>query len=388
MSGLAPLRGHDDVRAGLARALRAGELPGSLLFHGIAGVGQLRLALWLAQLMLCEHPAAEPCGACRSCRMVLHLEHPDLHWFFPVGRPKGAGSPEKLADALEEARAGFLAQLREDPFAPLDRGELLGLYIQQMQTLRRIAVSRPAMGSRKILIVANAELLVPQEGSTEAANVLLKVLEEPPTDTTFVLTASDPDGLLPTIRSRLLPVRLSPLPEDEVARFLVEERGIEPVEAGRVARLAQGAIGRALGFLPGAEGPGPLEALRQRARALLDAALSGRSADRYGAALAVGPAGARGSFSDVLDFLAVWIRDLAAVAAGAPELVVSSDAIPQLEAMAHRLARPHAAMPDLLRAIDEARTLAFGNINPQLILAHLLGRMAEIVAPLGVASKS
>ncbi len=386
MSGLVPLRGHESLRAGLARAFRAGELPGSLLFHGPAGVGKQRLALWLAQLMLCEHPGFEACGQCRTCRMVLRLEHPDLHWFFPIGRPKGASSPEKLADTLEDARAGFLAELRADPFVALELGEPVGLYLQQMQTLRRLAASRPAMGARKIFIVANAELLVPQEGSTEAANSLLKVLEEPPADTTFVLTASDPDALLPTIRSRLLPLRLTPLPEEEVAAFLVEQRAVDAAEAGRVARLAQGAIGRALGFLPADDGPGPLEKLRARARELLHAALSTRPADRYAAALAIGPTGARGSFSDVLDFLAVWVRDLAAVAAGAPELAVNSDAIPELETLARKILHVDAALPGLLRAIDEARTLAFGNINPQLILTRLLGRLSQLVDTGAVAS--
>lgn len=379
MSGLAALRGHEEVRAGLARALRAGELPGSLLFHGTEGVGKQRLALWLAQLMLCERTGAEPCGECRSCGLVLHLQHPDLHWFFPMGRPKGAGSPEKLADALEEARAGFLATLRADPFARLDLGEPLGLYIQQMQTLRRLASSRPAMGARKIFLLADAELLVPQESSPDAANALLKVLEEPPTDTTFVLTATDADGLLPTIRSRLLPVRLRPLPDEEVARFLVQERGAAPADAARLARLAQGAIGRALGFLPDAEGRVPLEELRGRAYAWLEAALTGRPAERYAAALAVGPAGARGSFTDLLDFLAVWVRDLAAVTAGAPEIAVNSDAVPRLQALARRCPRGDAALPDLLRAIDEARTLAYGNVNPQLILVHLLARLSQVV---------
>lgn len=377
MSGLAPLVGHDDVRAGLARAVGRGELPGSLLLHGPSGVGKQRLALWLAQLLLCEHAGAEPCGECRACRLVLRLEHPDLHWFFPIVRPKGGGSPERLAEAMEEERARRLQEVRDEPLRPLTPGEIVGLYVQQMQTLRRIASSRPAMGSRKVFIVGDAEQLVPQEASPEAANALLKLLEEPPHDTTVVLTASDPDSLLPTIRSRLLPVRLRPLHEREVARFLVENGKASETDAARVARLSQGSVGRALGFLPDGKETGPLEKLRTDARALLDAAAAPAAGPRLGAALRSSPAGARGGFSNLLEFLALWIRDLAAVAAGAQDEVVNVDAAAELRTMAARLPDPAASAPRMLRLVEEARTLAYGNVNPQLILANLLRRLSE-----------
>ncbi|HYJ79129.1 MAG TPA: hypothetical protein VEW03_05995, partial [Longimicrobiaceae bacterium] len=77
---LPPVHGHVGVRAKLVSALRGGTLPQSLLLHGPAGVGKERLGLWLAQLIVCEQPRAdgEACGECRSCRMALRLEHPDV----------------------------------------------------------------------------------------------------------------------------------------------------------------------------------------------------------------------------------------------------------------------------------------------------------------------
>ncbi len=380
MSALAPLVGHEELRTGLARSVASGELPGSLLFHGPAGIGKQRLALWLAQLLLCERPGDQPCGECRGCRLAASLEHPDLHWFFPMVRPKGASSPDKLAEALEQARAEELAARRQDPLQPLVPGEPVGFFLPQIQTLRRFAASRPAMGRRKVFIIGQAELLVAQEGSQEAANALLKVLEEPPADTTMVLTSSDPDALLPTIRSRLLPVRVLPLQPEQVAGFLIEQRGTQPAEATRVARLAQGSIGRALGFLPLGDQPGPLEDLRRQARALLEAAASGTPARRAAAALNVAPAGARGAFSSVLEALATWVRDLGAVAAGAPELALNSDAVPDLHALARKLPRAAAGAPLMLRHVEEARQLAYGNVNPQLILATLLNRLAQAVS--------
>ena len=383
MSALPPIHGHEAARASLAEAVRADELPGSLLLHGPAGVGKQRLGLWLAQLLVCQHPGSDDaCGTCTGCRLVQRLEHPDVHWFFPIPRPKGVSGPEKLAEALEEVRAAELEARRADPLRVPATGEPVGIFLAQVQTIRRLANARPAMGTRKVFIIGGAEYLVPQESSPEAANALLKLLEEPPPGTTMVLTASDPDALLDTIRSRLLPVRLRPLPQEDVAAFLVQHRGVDPDDARTAARLSEGSIGRALAFLPVDGEPGPLEALRQQARSLLVAAVARSPMRRLAAAHALPPSGARGTFTDTLDFLALWLRDLAAMAAGADAVVVSADAKDFLGDLARRLPNAGARVPDALRAVDEARALAHGNVNPQLVLAHLL---ASIHDQLGAA---
>src|SRR5690606_17672122 len=274
LNGLPALRGHEAARRLLAEAALRGELPGSLLLHGPAGIGKQRLGLWLGQLLLCEAPTGEePCGACQHCRFAVRLEHPDLQWFFPLPRPKGASGPDKLATALEEARADELAERARTGLWITTPDEPVGLSLAQIRTLARMAVTRPALGRRKVFLIGQAEHLVAQDASPEAANALLKLLEEPPPDVTLVLTAADPEDLLPTIRSRLLPIALRPLPDAEVAAFLTEVTGTPPREAARIATLAQGSIGRALGFLPQDGAEGPLEAIRQRARALLEAAV-------------------------------------------------------------------------------------------------------------------
>lgn len=373
MSGLLPLRGHEEARRSLSHAVLRGELPGSLLVHGPAGIGKQRLGLWLAQLLMCERPGDEPCGVCAPCRLALRLEHPDIHWFFPIARPKGASGPEKLADAMEEARAAELAARRTDPLRVPVPGDPVGLFLPQMLTLRRLAAARPSMGRRRVFLIGDAELLVPQESSPEAANALLKLLEEPPPEATFILTAADAESILPTLRSRLLPVRLRPLPTSEVADFVVEARGVPRPQAEAVALIAEGSIGRALALLPEEDGEASaLEALRARGRALLEAAAARPATGRFAAALGTAPSAARGAFTELLDFLSVWLRDLGAVAAGAPELVVNMDALEELEALARRLPAAAAAAPEAIRLVEEARKLAYGNVNPQLTLAWLL----------------
>lgn len=369
---LLPVEGHSDTRALLAASAAAGRLPSSLLFHGPPGVGKQRLALWLGQLLLCSSPAGDgPCGECQACRMSLRLEHPDLHWFFPLPRPKGAAG-DRLGDALEDARAAELAARRAEPLRATSADGLAGIYLAHVHILLRSASSRPAMGRRKVFVIGDAEALVPQESSPEAANALLKLLEEPPADTTIILTAADPAVLLPTIRSRLLPVRVRPLPAADVERFLRTAANATPAHAQRAARLAQGSIGRAVGFLPNKRDAGPLEETRAAARAVLEASLEASAAPRMAAALAESPAGARGAFSDTLEDLTLWLRDLAAAATGADDVLINTDSADWLHSMAAR--HPHAAagVPAAIREVEATLQLTQLNINPQLALAGLL----------------
>lgn len=381
MSALPDLINHHPTRAALSEAIARDQLPGSLLLHGPTGIGKQRFGLWLAQRLICEQPGEiEPCNTCVACKAVLRIQHPDVHWFFPLARPRVSGGADKMADALEEARAEELVERRARPFRASTPTEAVGIFVAHVQTLRRLAIARPAMGRRKIFVIGDAEFMVSQEASPEAANALLKTLEEPPADTTFILTAADPDSLLPTIRSRVLPVRIRPLSVATVQQVLIDQVGAQPHQAQLAARLSQGSIGRALAFLPDGTEPGALEALRLQARDLLDAATSAEAATRLAAALAIAPSGARGSFIDILDFLALWIRDLAAAAEGAEDLVVNIDARAHLAGMARRLPRASEGAAEALREIEYARGLTTFNINPQLALASVLRAIGAVLS--------
>lgn len=378
---LPEIRGREELRRSIARTIAAGELPGSLLLHGPVGVGRQRLALWIAETLLCENADQNRggCGECRSCRLVRRLEHPDLHWFFPLPRPKGTSGPERLAEALETARTERLAERRRDPWREPMTGEPVGLYVAQVQTIRRLAQPRPSMGRQKVFIIGDAEHLVPQESSPEAANALLKLLEEPPPQTTFLVTASGPNTLLPTIHSRLLPIRVHPLSEGEIIEILVEELEIDRGTALSAARLAGGAIGRAIGFLPTGGKAGPLERVRSEARQLLEVIAERTSTGRLAAAHRISPSGARGEFTARLEALSTWIRDLGAVANGANDLIVNSDAEEFLTRTARQLPGADRRIGEALLTIEEAQDLALGNVNPQLIMAWLLKRLRQVL---------
>lgn len=370
------LRGHRETRALLARALETGGLAQSVLLHGPAGVGKERLGLWLAQLLLCERPmGGEPCGQCLPCRLVGRLEHPDVHWFFPLPRPENASSPEKLREKLEEARGAELQARRSSAVHVPAHEKAPAHFLASILTLQQLAAVRPAMGRRKVFLVGDAELMVPQESSPEAANAFLKLLEEPPADTTLVLTSSHPGALLPTIRSRVLPLRVGYLEDDEVREFLEAEAKVEPGRAARLAPLALGAIGRALRLGLGEDGTGSLARQHRAGRELLLAALSAGPVPRLAVAHDQGPTGGRGEFSGELEAFAGWLRDLLAVASGAPEAVRD----PEARTLMDRAITQAPIEPEgVARALDrvaEAQTLAAGNVNPQLIVSNLLRRV-------------
>jgi DNA polymerase-3 subunit delta' len=371
--GLPPVAGHARERAALARAFAEGRLPQSLLLHGARGVGKQRVGLWLGQLLMCEAPAPDgPCGDCRGCRLARRLEHPDLHWFFPLPRPRGA-SGTRLASALEDARAARLQEIREDPLAPRDRDEVAGIYLAQVHAMKSAVAARPAMARRRFLLVGEAQTMVPQEASPEAANAFLKLLEEPPPDTWVVLTTAVPDALLPTIRSRMAAVRLGPVAAGDVSDFLRDHRGADEAAAEVVAGLAGGSIGRALELLAeSGEGGG---GARQRAARLVDAALADDDAERWAAALAMPVAGSRGEFAETLDLLAGWFRDIAALRAAGDVAVLNADHMDRVRAWAVAAPRAAERSAEALAAIDRALEAARRNADPQLVTLELLDEL-------------
>ncbi len=378
--GLHALVGHETLRGHLGQAFVAGTLPASLLMYGPAGVGKQRLALWTAQLLLCRQPQdGVPCDVCVACGQVRRLEHPDLHWFFPVVKPKGSSSPEKLKAGLEDARRQGLRERAKDPLTPSWHSDLRAIYLAAVKTLREFASKRPATGDRQVFIVGDAEALVPQESSPEAANALLKVLEEPPEGTTFILTASEPETLLPTIRSRTVAMHVPSLPAQVVQDFLVEFAGAETDAATRAAVLSGGSIGKALAYLPNDSEVGPLEAVRREAWRVLEAAAGDKPEGPYRAALGQSPAGAR-TLGPLFDHLGVWVRDLAAVSVGAEGTVVNIDALVSLRTQVERGVGA-AGLSKALDRIEYARVLTQGNVNPQLVLFGLMHELGPLLRP-------
>lgn len=338
------------------------RLPQSLLLTGSQGVGKQRFALWLAQAVLCERRQDAPCGDCRSCIQVLGLVHPDVHWFIPVPRPK-ASEADKQVEELAVTLAEVVEGRRENPLYQPVEG-LCGHFVATARLLQRRAALTPAVGRRKVFILAEADRLVPQESSPEAANALLKLLEEPPADSQFLLTAVDQNRLLSTIRSRVVVLRLSRLPNVEVERFLTEHAGLGGPDLGKRVSSAGGSIGRALAL--GEQESKALAAAEEILRAATARVPSG--AER---ALKQGTWAARGEFTSMLDALAEGLGDAARAASGA----TPRGGVPQC-------LKGHGSLEGLVEAgrrVAVAREAAQGNVNPQLLLSTLVEELAEVL---------
>jgi DNA polymerase-3 subunit delta' len=343
------LYGHEQLRARLDESIRAGTLPSSLLFQGPRGVGKQRLALWLAQRLLCGEPNA-PCGACKTCRYVAELTHPDLHWIFPRPRLKDSDPDlEQVRDDYAEATAERAAS--NGLYAAPSGTE--GIYVATVRSLVQRAVISPAMGNRKVFIIGDAERMVPQEGADMAANAFLKLLEEPPADTTIILTSSEPGALLPTIRSRVITARV-PLVPDSAVRAFVENPVVRKALDAR-AKMTTSERVRAAAGAPGRLLTGDTDAKATiNARRIMDAATSVRPSLMQSTALSQGSAGARGAFAETLEALVELLGERA------------RDALHKQDA---------SAADSAARAVDavlQAQTYADGNVSPQLITSKLI----------------
>ena len=355
---LVPLYGHERLRERLTEAYARGALPASMLLQGPRGVGKQRLALWLGQLLLCEGEGTQPCGKCSQCRFSGDLTHPDLRWIFPRPRLKdGDPSVDDVREDYAEAIAERVAS--GGLYAPPSGSD--GIYVATVRAIVRSATMSPALAKRKVIVIGDAERMVPQEGSDAAANAFLKLLEEPPANTTLILTSSEPGALLPTVRSRVVAVRVPPISDAAVGEFLADPL----VKAQLRSEQSKAATSELVGLAAGAPGRllagAALREATQQAQRLLEAATSGDSAVGYRVAFCQGAARARGSFTDTLDALEVLLHQRVRNGVSSGNERLSYGAAKALE------------------VVERVKEQASGNVNPQLLTASLIREMSSLV---------
>ena len=239
--------GQTAVKQQLKQMLTEERMPHALLFAGPEGCGKLPMALALAQRLLCQHPTAdnESCTTCQNCLMAQKLAHPDLHFIFPTIKSKGQNSPAVSDQFLTEWRQ----QIAETPY--FSRQTWLNrLKVEKQQSLINVADAAniinklsnvSSQGGYRVVIIWLAEQM-----NLQCANKMLKILEEPPQKTVFILTSDHPERLLPTILSRTQRIDFSPLSTDELKEAIETYNGLEGRDALMVARAAAGSYINAL----------------------------------------------------------------------------------------------------------------------------------------------
>ena len=236
--------GHDDLKLRLRQQIDAGRVSHAQLFTGLAGYGTLPLALAYVQYLFCPNRhAGDSCGECPSCRQIEALAHPDLHFVFPVNkREKKSGEVvtsdlfiEKWREIWHEKRGVFSA---EEWYERLDLGKTMkGLITaKESEEIIRKLQFKSYSSEYKAMII-----WLPEAMNQEAANKILKILEEPWEKTLFILVSERPELLLQTIISRTQEVSV---PRIDVAtlREVAIAEGKSPEEALNMARLAGGSL--------------------------------------------------------------------------------------------------------------------------------------------------
>ncbi|MEN9204724.1 MAG: DNA polymerase III subunit delta' [Thermostichales cyanobacterium DRC_bins_46] len=214
--------GQEEALNLLRAAVHKQRVTTAYCFSGSRGIGKGLTARWFAQLLGCEHKTnGDPCGGCRSCRLVVGGQHPDWLWVEPTYSHQG-----KLLTAGEMAAQGI-------PMRGLPQ-----IRLEQIQGVRQFTGRRPLWWQRSLVVVDGAETL-----AEPAANALLKTLEEPGHSLLILITPS-PHDLLPTLLSRCQRIPFRPLPQRLVAQILQEQGCPDPAPA--LLSLSQGSPGLAL----------------------------------------------------------------------------------------------------------------------------------------------
>ncbi len=312
--------GHDWALDLLKHSLTEDRLSHAYLFLGPGHVGKTALALYLAQQLNCLEGDGRPCGTCSACRRIGRGTHPDV----------------RVID-----------------------GESGRIKIDQIRELQRESSLSPFEGRWRVYIVRQFE-----RATVEAANCLLKTLEEPPPRVVLLLTADMAECLLPTIVSRCQVFHLRPLPLSQVEQALQVRWGLEPQKAGQLARLSQGRIGWAV------RAAQDESVLRNREKQLLalEQALKLGVTQRFGLAQQLCQNAER--LPELLDSWEGWWRDVLLASSGCEDLLTNVDRVQTLKAEARQLGSAEALAA--LHAVQRCGQQVEENVNACLALEVLL----------------
>lgn len=342
--------GHQLIMDLLDRAVAEDRVRHAYLLTGPARVGKSTVARWLSLRLNCQEPSA-PCGSCRTCTRILHGAFPDVRSIqLSADRDPTLGLPLDVPARTARSTERVIS-------------------IEQVRALQHDAALAPSEAPKKTYIIVGAENL-----STEAANCLLKTLEEPPDLTVLILTAADAMDVLPTVVSRCQTIRLGLVPRAEIAAALTSRFGCTSGDADLLARVSGGRPGWAIEAAPD-------QAHREeRAHALDDLTSAIRPSRRERLALAERLAGdysrdPRGILHK-LTLWQSWWWDVLLIQKGCEDLVTNVDRTDDLHEVASSVS--WTASLEFARLLDTTGQYLLHNVNPRLALENLL-----LAAPTG-----
>ena len=326
--------GQDHLLARLQPALEQGRESHAYLLTGPPHVGKLTLAREIAQAVNCLQGPGSPCGQCVQCQRIANRLHADV----------------RVVD-LEFTRTVS------------GRDNATAISIDAVRELERTVNLNAFEGSRKVIIVDGASTM-----TVDAANALLKTLEEPPPGVLFLLLTDDEESLLSTIRSRCQALQLLPMSRQQMTLFLLDQHGITEIEADQLYRLSRGCLGWALQALADPQVLDQRQADLERMRETVAAGLDARFT--YANEVASLFSSNRPAAREVLALWLRWWRDLLLIKEGAAEYLHNADHADALRAHAARLTTAQIAA--FIRRLLEAMSALDANASPRLALETLM----------------
>jgi len=316
--------GNERQKKILKRALEKGRLPHSMLFCGNEGIGKKSLAVELAKALNCQRKKDDACDICRSCKTIERASFPDVMII----------SPEKNV-----------------------------IKIDRMRILKHTAYLKPMVGRKRVFIVVEAERM-----NEEAANSLLKILEEPPLFSHIILVTSNPEIIMPTIKSRCQILSFQPISREDIEKILVE-KGVERDRAKILSLLVRGNLKKAL-EVDWEE----IQAQRERAWDIFLSLVEKRKMASFLQNFTSSLGQEREELEQILEILSSYCRDLILIKEGGdPCLMMNPDYAEKLNKAAAYLSTEKS-----LECLEEMEYVLYGlqrNLNTNLLLSSLFSNI-------------
>jgi DNA polymerase-3 subunit delta' len=331
----------------LSAILAKGSIPHAMLFTGIDGIGKLTIANIFAMSCNCSEVGREysgnidethntlrgqkvsnPCGKCRSCSKILSGNHPDIINIEPSG---------------------------------------LIIKIIQIRELCNSLILKPYEAQFRFVLISDAHKM-----NKEAGNALLKILEEPPERTVFVLTATHTSDLLPTIVSRCQQIRFNPVSRKNIEKILIDNHGISEDEAFTAASMANGSLARALSIASGKVGRISLNNWRKWLVNEVEI-LPSRSMSSI-LAFAEKITEKKTYISDTLEILKTYLRDIL-IYRYSPEIIINIDLASRIKSFSQKTTIE--SIVSKIEAVQEAQQSITANANLKLTLELMVMRLAK-----------
>lgn len=245
--------GLESLKQKLVEAVKSSHVAHAQLFAGKEGSGALSMALAFATFLNCEQPGDDACGSCSQCQKNAKFIHPDVNFIFPTAATAKLARDKASSDKFLKEWRTFLM---EKPYGNMAdwsahfgwENKLLSIPTHEKSAIAQTLALKAFEGKYKVMIIWLPELMHPN-----TANGILKILEEPPANTIFLMVSQDPNRLLTTITSRTQKLLINDFTDEEVVAFLIEQYQVEPSAAQRMAYFAEGNLRKAIILSQGIE---------------------------------------------------------------------------------------------------------------------------------------